>query len=263
MAGGTARAGVTEWPAPGPSYTAELPPQGDPAIGQELIRIRYTDGRTEELRLHDYARLYSIPGLYEQIVHERLRCRSPQQIAAMLAAAADSLGWHRADVRVIDLAAGNGVSGEALRAQGLDVVLGTDIVPQARQAALRDRPGVYERYLTLDLLALTAEQQRQLAALNANALACVAPVGDGSQQLPTLALTAAAKLLSDDALIAYMHDPTLGVPDAVTPQLWRAQLGAGIHAQVLERHRYLHRQTASGRPYEMDGVVWRVRRDRA
>src|SRR5437764_15027413 len=101
------KASVSTGPVP---YAAELPPQGEPEIGHELIRVRYEDGRTEELRLHDYARLYSIPGLYELIVHERLRCRSPQHIAARLAAAADALGWERAEVRVIDLAAGNGLS---------------------------------------------------------------------------------------------------------------------------------------------------------
>lgn len=242
------------------SYSAELPEQGDPEIGQELIRVRYRDGRTEELCLHDYARLYSIPGLYEQIVHERLRCRSPQQIAAMVAAAVDSVGWDRAAVRVIDVAAGNGLSGAALRAHRLRPVLGTDIVPEARQASLRDRPEVYDQYLTLDLLALAPEQQRAIAAVKANALVCVAPVGDGSQQLPPLALSAATRLLADDALIAYMHDPSLGVPDAVTPQLWQAQLGDDVDVEQLQRRRYLHRHTVGGRSYEMDGVVWRLRR---
>ena len=46
----------------------------------------------------------------------------------MLARAADSLGWERDAVRVLDIAAGNGVSGEALAAAGLRPVLGTDIV---------------------------------------------------------------------------------------------------------------------------------------
>src|ERR1700747_2787140 len=95
-------------------FTAELPDQGEPEVGQELIRIRYDDGRSEELRLHDYSRLYTFPGLYEQIVRDRLQCRPPEQIASLLAEAVDELGWDRAQMRVIDLAAGNGMSGEAL-----------------------------------------------------------------------------------------------------------------------------------------------------
>jgi hypothetical protein len=242
-------------------FTAELPPQEDPSVGHELIQIRYDDGRREELRLHDYARLYSFPGLYEQIVHDRLGCRSPDEIASMLADAADTIGFDRARLRVIDFAAGNGVSGEALVAQGLKPVLGTDIVAAARDAAMRDRPGVYDAYETLDLLALTPQQTRAIAAVHANALACVAPVGSGSQQLPPQAVTAVLKLLEPDSLIAYMHDPTLGISDELTPELLREQLGDGVSTVTLARRRYLHRRTVSGQPYEMDGVVLRITRE--
>jgi hypothetical protein len=243
-----------------PGFRAELAEQEDPVIGQELILVRHDDGTVEELRLHDYERVYSLPGLYEQIVQDRLGCRSPAEIATMLAAAVDRIGWDRVGVRVLDLAAGNGVSGEVLAAHGLAPVLGTDIVPGARDAALRDRPGVYGSYLTLDLLDLSADQQRTVRALGANALSCVAPVGNASQQLPAAALAAAARLLAPDALIAYMHDLTLGVSDVVTAELWAEQLGPGTRAELLERRRYVHRYTVNGEPFEMEGVVWRLTR---
>ncbi len=157
---------------------------------------------------------------------------------------------------MLDLAAGNGVSGDALRAHGLTPVLGTDIDPEARAAALRDRPAVYHRYMTLDLLALTPGDQRAISGLRANAASSVAPVGTASQQLPPQALIAAARLLTDDALVVYMHDPRFGDEDEVTAQLW----GDHTHAELLSRTRYLHRHTVTGRRYEMDGVVWRLRR---
>ncbi|MGH2893636.1 MAG: hypothetical protein ACRDPM_10290, partial [Solirubrobacteraceae bacterium] len=78
---------------PGPH--AELIEQEDPAIGDEVIRVTHPDGRTEELRLHDYARLYSLPGVYEQIVQDRLGCASPAMIASLLGAAVDDAGWSR------------------------------------------------------------------------------------------------------------------------------------------------------------------------
>jgi hypothetical protein len=242
-------------------FTAELAEQGDPEIGDEVIRIRHDDGRTEELRLHDYERLYALPGVYEQIVHDRLGCRSPAELAGMLAHAADALDWERDGVRVLDIAAGNGVSGEALVAAGLRPVLGTDIVPSAREAALRDRPGLYDQYLTLDLLALSDREREAVTALHANALSCVAPVGADGSELPVEALVAAAALLASDALVVYMHDPNRGVPDAITTEVWAAGLGA-TEAQELERRRYVHRSTVNGAPFEMDGVVWRLRRAR-
>jgi len=210
----------------------------------------------QEFRLHDYERLYSLAGLYERIVHERLECRSPQVIAALLAEAVDAVGWRRAEVKVIDLAAGNGVSGEALREKGLLPVLGTDIVPAARTAALRDRPGVYCNYLTLDLLDVSDQRRQAIRALGARALCCVAPVGHGPQ-VPPPVLVAGAELLGPDALVAHMHDPAIDPEDPVTAQLWAEH---GWSATELARRRYVHRQTVTGRPYEMDGVVWRLRR---
>jgi len=178
----------------------------------------------------------------------------------MLAEAADALGWNRGAIRVLDIAAGNGVSGEALAAAGLHPVLGTDIVPSAREAALRDRPGLYDQYLTLDLLALTGEQRTAIAALSANALSCVAPVGSHGSELPPDVLVAAAGLLAPDALVVYMHDPQRDLPDAMTAETWTAGLGAGTEAEELKRRRYVHRYTVNGEPFEMVGVVWRVRR---
>jgi hypothetical protein len=178
----------------------------------------------------------------------------------MLADAADALGWDRGAMRVLDIAAGNGVSGEALAAAGLHPVLGTDIVPSARDAALRDRPGLYDQYLTLDLLALTDDQRRVIAALGANALSCVAPVGAHGSELPPSVLMAAAELLAPDALVVYMHDPQRGLADAMTAEVWRAGLGDGIEAHELARRRYVHRYTVNGEPFEMVGVVWRLRR---
>jgi hypothetical protein len=245
------------------SFTAELAEQADPEIGREVIRVRHDDGRVEELRLHDYDRLYALPGVYEQIVHGRLGCRSPAELAGMLAHAADVLGWPRERMRVLDIAAGNGVSGEALAAAGLAPVLGTDIVPSARDAALRDRPGLYGQYLTLDLLALTDGERAQVSALQANALSCVAPVGADGSELPPEVLVAAAGLLAPDALVVYMHDPRQRVPDAMTAEVWSAGLGLGTDAQELKRRRYVHRYTVNGTPFEMDGVVWRLRRAQA
>ncbi len=244
-----------------PGFTAELAEQEDPEIGDELIVVRWTDGRTERLRLHDYERLYSLPGVYEQIVTERLGCRSPWVMAGLLAGAADRLGWRRADLRVLDVAAGNGVSGEALDSVGLGVAgrYGTDLVEAARAAALRDRPAVYDDYLTLDLLSLSHRQRTVVAGWGCNVLCCVAPVGVRRSELPPAALAAAAALLADDALVAYMHDPAHGVPDPVTAGLWREHAGA-LGAHELERRRYVHRLTVSGAPFELEGVVWRVSR---
>lgn len=241
-------------------FQVSLPPQSDPLIGRELLEVRYDDGTVEQLRLHDYGRLYELPGAYEQIVSDRLQCVSPQVLASHLGAAVDRLGRARHAVRAIDIAAGNGLSGEALAAEGLRPVLGTDIVPSAREAALRDRPDVYGEYQTLDLLALDDAQAEHLRSLRADVLQCVAPVGDTGREIPEAALAAAVRLLEPDALVAYLHDPGPNPEDAVTYGFWRRELASDVIATELTRHRYVHRRTVNGRPIEMVAVVWHIQR---
>ena len=231
--------------------------QGDPEPGAERISVYHDDGTVEEVALHDYARVYALPGVYEQIVQEDLGCRSPAQVARMLTGALDALGRERAAARVIDIAAGNGVSGEALRAVGVDVVLGTDIVPEARAAALRDRPGVYGEYLTLDLAALDGAQAERVRSLRANALTCVAPVGSAPGTVPPEAIAAVCRLLCGEPLVVALHDPRRGEPDPLSERFFAERVGAG--ATLLHRERYLHRFRVTGAPYELDASVWRLR----
>jgi hypothetical protein len=236
--------------------------QGDPQIGTERIAVHHEDGRVEEITLHDYARVYSLPGVYEQIVQDDLGCRSPQVVAEMLGGAFDELGRDRAATCIIDIAAGNGVSGEALREAGLGGrgLIGTDIVPEARAAALRDRPTVYEEYLTLDLTALDASAGEHLRGLRADALTCVSPVAVRPGAVPPDALAAAAGVLAVDALVVALHDPRHGEADVLTDEFWAAALGPGLDAERLAYRRYLHRFLVTGAPYELEASVWRLRR---
>jgi hypothetical protein len=178
----------------------------------------------------------------------------------MLGAALDGLGRDRAAARIIDLAAGNGVSGEALAAAGMRPVLGTDLEPAARAAVLRDRPDTYDEYLTLDLTDLTADQTARLRALDADVVTCVAPVGTTPGQVPPAALSAVARLLGPDALSVHLHDPRHGTPDVVDEAFWQRELGPETTAQRIERRGYLHRFRVTGAPYEMEAAVWRLRR---
>jgi len=202
------------------------------------------DGRVERLRIHDYERVYAVPGLYEEIVQRRLGCRTPGRIAQMLAEAAEELGLAREDVRVLDAGAGNGVSGEALVARGMRPVVGLDLLAVARAAALRDRPGLYGIYLAADLSALTAAEADAIRAARPNALACIGSVGGG--HLPPAAVAAALALLESPALVAYAYDVAL--PEDPLGELL-------ADARVLRRDRALHRRTVTGGERVWEAVV--------
>jgi hypothetical protein len=65
---------------------------GTPQADGEYVAL-HEDGSDEVIvHLHDYARLYEVPGLYEHIVQELLVCRSSQVAVAGLAQALSRLG---------------------------------------------------------------------------------------------------------------------------------------------------------------------------
>lgn len=131
-------------------YQVELDTSPGRRQTEESLVVTHADGTTERLRLHDYARVYAIPGLYEEVVQRRLRCASPTKLAELLVRCAGATGLEPGELAVFDLGAGNGVMGEELRARGVGTLVGSDNIPAARDAALRDRPGLYADYLVGD-----------------------------------------------------------------------------------------------------------------
>ena len=103
------------------------------------------------MHLHDYERLYRVPGLYEHIVQDLLGCRSPQVAVDGLARAFAELEVDPVGAVLLDMGAGTGLVGELARELGVSAIIGLDALPAARAASLRDRPGVYRDYLVGDL----------------------------------------------------------------------------------------------------------------
>src|SRR5687767_9797080 len=132
-------------------YTVELEDGAARAQAEEAFTVTFEDGRRERLRLHDYDRVYAVPGLYEEVVQRRLQCASPAKIADVLVRVAELQGRPACLLRVLDLGAGNGLVGEELAARGVEVLVGTDSARTARDATERDRPGLYASYLVGDV----------------------------------------------------------------------------------------------------------------
>src|SRR5690606_41064902 len=77
------------------------------------------DGSWQQVRFHDYDRIFTIPGLYEQLFHDILDCRSPDVIGKLLKEELQRNNVPASSLRVLDLGAGNGVVGEQLRTVGV------------------------------------------------------------------------------------------------------------------------------------------------
>ena len=157
-------------------YEVELQPGGDQT--EESLVVRHADGVTERFRLHEYDRVYAIPGLYEEVVQRRLQSASATVLAQLLTACAADAGTAAADLAVFDLGAGNGVSGEELRARGVGKIVASDGIAEARDAARRDRPGIYTEYLVGDTDDLP-EVPDLIREHGLNALVCAGALGLG------------------------------------------------------------------------------------
>jgi hypothetical protein len=158
------------------------------------------EGERRRVRLHDYAAIFSVPGLYETLFAEHLDCDSPRVVCDLLREQLDDAGVDPATLTALDFGAGNGMVGEALQDHGIGAIVGLDLLEEAREAALRDRPGLYEDYYALDLTDLAPAERAGLQDLRFDCLSCVAALGFGD--IPPVAFAEAFNLVSSPGWIA-------------------------------------------------------------
>jgi hypothetical protein len=183
-------------------YRIQFPPSDSESLGQdEVFFTLIEDGEAKRLRFHDYDEIYKRPGLYEQLFYERLRCNSPAKVADLLQRALDTVREPVTELRVIDLGAGNGMMGEVLKREGVARLVGADIIPEARDAAYRDRSTVYDDYYINDFAKLDADVLDELREWRFDCLTCVAALGFGD--IPPRAFFNAMKLVRTDGWLAF------------------------------------------------------------
>jgi SAM-dependent methyltransferase len=211
---------------------------------QEWFEVKL-DGRRRRLRVHDYAALYAVPGLYEALVYETLGCRSPGRIVDLLATVLQDWPGAMGDLRLLDLGAGNGIVAEHLREAGARHIVGLDLLPEAAMAARRDRPGVYDDYLVADLGDLARADEQRLRKHSLNCLVTVAALGFGD--VPPAAFARAYDLIADGGWLAMtikedFLDPSDGSGFGQLVRRMIARRCLEIHAH----HRYCHRVSIGG-----------------
>lgn len=183
-------------------YRIQFPPANSKKLQQDEVFFRLIeDGEHSKLRFHDYAEIYRRPGLYEELFYRRLKCNSPEKVLDLLQRALHTVREPLNELRVLDLGAGNGMMGEALKEVGIARLVGADIIPEAREAAYRDRPGVYDDYYVADLASPSPELQDELREWYFDCLTCVAALGFGD--IPPRAFYNALKLVRTDGWLAF------------------------------------------------------------
>lgn len=222
-----------------------------------LARI---DGEWREMRFHDYSEIFEVRGLYERLFYDVLRCDSPATIREMLGAELEEAGVPASELRVLDLGAGNGIVGEELVDLGVEKVVGVDIIPEAAEAAMRDRPDVYDEYHVVDLTNLGPAEREELDEHDFNCLTCVAALGFGD--IPPEAFLAAYNVVEEGGWVAFnLKEDFLNGADRSG---FSTLISRGVEAGVLEiraERRYRHRLSTAGEPLHYVGLVASKRDD--
>lgn len=223
---------------------------------EAFFTLRDESGQTCKIRFHDYDKLYELPGLYEQLFYDRLKCKSPEKVVGILKHAMQAEPWLFNELRVLDLGAGNGIVAEELQKHGVSRIVGSDILKAARAAALRDRPGLYDAYYDLDLTKPTTEQRELLQTWNFNCLVTVAALGFGD--IPVRAFWEAFNLIEDDGWVAFnIKETFLDADDTSGFSVFIKNLILKSYMSLYHMERYRHRLSIDGKPLFYYGVAAR------
>ncbi|NLT06081.1 MAG: methyltransferase domain-containing protein [Solirubrobacterales bacterium] len=233
-------------------------PTGARDQDEEWCEVRH-DGEVKRIRFHDYAEVFSIPGLYERLFYEELACDSPRTVCSLLGQALRDENVPAGELQVLDLGAGNGMVGEELAQLGADSIVGVDIIEEAAAATERDRPGIYEDYKVLDLTDVGDEDRRELRAREFNCLTTVAALGFGD--IPPEAFATAYELVADDGWVAFNIKEDFVSPDGDSTGFSEVIRGAFEEGalELAADHRYQHRLAADGEPIHYVAMIARKR----
>lgn len=205
------------------------------------------NGQERKVRLHDYDRIYRIPGAYEEIFYNTLRCCSPSYVVNLLQSVIDESGYDISELRVLDVGAGNGMVGDELLSRGVKQMIGIDLIPEAKEAAFRDRPGLYSDYFIADLTDFPAENESKIRASKLNCMTTVAALGFGD--IPPPAFLKALEMLETPAWLGFninekflKYDETSGFSRLIR------FLSSEEYLLIDAYRRYRHRLAVNGNP---------------
>jgi SAM-dependent methyltransferase len=218
------------------------------ALGQNDAFFYLQEGEEKQrIRFHDYTEIYQREGLYEQLFYDRLKCQSPAKVASILNASVAQANTHMSELRVLDLGAGNGMMGDELKKYGCARLVGIDIIRAARDAANRDRPGVYDAYYVQDLSDMHETEREEIASWSLDCLTTVAALGFGD--IPPKVFIEAFNLIQERGWVAFNIKETFlnKSDDSGFSRLMRELIFSEyLDLNYLERYR--HRLSIEGKP---------------
>lgn len=241
-------------------YALKLPPNEPFQLAQDeaYFFLETAEGK-KKVRFHDYAEIYRHAGLYEQLFYQRLKCQSPQKVGALLKKTVEESGVSFTQLRVLDVGAGNGMMGEVLMEYGVARLVGIDILPEAKHAAERDRPAVYDEYFVVNLTATQPEELIQLQQWHFDCMTTVAALGFGD--IPPKAFANAFNLIEENGWIAFnIKETFLSQKDNSGFSTFIKRLILSDYLNLYHLERYRHRLSIDGIPIYYYAIIGRKMR---
>jgi 2-polyprenyl-3-methyl-5-hydroxy-6-metoxy-1,4-benzoquinol methylase len=241
--------------------SVKLPEPSTTLSQDEEYCIVVNEGKKQKIRFHDYPEIYNIPGLYEHLIYETLKCNSPKVVSSLLVDEVNQSSLPVSDLIVLDLGAGNGMVGEVLAKKGVKKIVGVDIIEEAAQATERDRPNLYHNYYVEDMNDLSQQSEEELKATNFNCMVCVAALGFGD--IPPAVFGNAYNLVDNNGWVAFTikkdfvdkHEDTTGFSKLIR------NLTEDGRLDIQVKHPYRHRLSVDGKPLEYLAMIGRKRTD--
>ncbi len=226
----------------------------------EVFFYLHESSGKRKIRFHDYAEIYQLPGLYEQVFYDRLKCNSPEVVAKILKSTLEHAQENLSELRVLDLGAGNGMMGEAVQEYGVSRMVGVDIIVEAQEATERDRPNVYDAYYVADFCSLNEDKKEELSSWSLNCLITVAALGFGD--IPPQAFMEAFNIIQPQGWVAFnIKESFLSNADSSGFSRMIREL---IFSKYLDLHhleRYRHRLSVEGEPLFYFAIVAKKKGD--
>lgn len=241
-------------------YRIRFPPYDANHLEQDEITFTIIEeGRKTELRFHDYGQIYLRPGLYEQLFYDRLKCVSPGKVGEILKQTVDSCGEIFSELRVLDLGAGNGMMGEVMKGYGVARLIGADIIVEAKEACLRDRPGVYDEYYVADFTQLDDETSEEISSWSIDCLTTVAALGFGD--IPPNTFLEALGFVSAGGWVAFnIKETFLDNSDRTGFSRLVRELIFSEYLETYHIEKYRHRLSMEGTPLHYYALVAQKKR---
>jgi SAM-dependent methyltransferase len=241
-------------------HRIEFPRKKAHNLSQDEVYFYLQEAETRrKLRFHDYDKIYKTQGLYEQLFYDRLKCTSPHKVTSILQAAIYQSEENFTELRVLDLGAGNGMMGEELKKHGVSRLVGIDIIVEAYDATVRDRPGLYDAYYIEDFTQLAIEKKEEIASWQCNCMVSVAALGFGD--IPPKAFVEAFNIIESEGWVAFNIKESFFDSDELGFSKMIREMIFSKYITIYNIERYRHRLSIEGEPLYYFAIVGKKNAD--